>query len=147
MYTIGQISKMFHLPISTIRYYDKQGLFPYIERVSGIRKFSEKEVEALRVIECLKKSGLEIKVIKDFMDWCTQGSSTYDKRGALFIAQRENVKSEIERLNNTLAIIEFKCWYYSQLQQGKTEEMVNDLIPNKLPPEIKTLYEYTHSPE
>ena len=61
MYTIGQISEMFQLPISTLRYYDKEGLFPDLERSSGIRRFSEKEIEALRVIECLKKSGLEIK--------------------------------------------------------------------------------------
>ena len=69
MYTIGQISEMFQLPISTLRYYDKEGLFPDLERSSGIRRFSEKEIEALRVIECLKKSGLEIKDIKLFMEW------------------------------------------------------------------------------
>ena len=51
MYTIGQVAEMFGLPISTLRYYDKQGLFPNMERVSGIRKFSEAEIEALRVIE------------------------------------------------------------------------------------------------
>lgn len=67
MYTIGQVSEMFGLPISTLRYYDKQGLFPGMERISGIRKFSEKEIETLRVIECLKRSGLEIKDIKQFM--------------------------------------------------------------------------------
>lgn len=69
MYSIGQISEMFHLPISTLRYYDKEGLFPEMERQHGIRQFSEKEVEALRVIECLKASGLEIKDIKQFMEW------------------------------------------------------------------------------
>ena len=63
MYTIGQVSEMFDLPISTLRYYDKQGLFPGMVRVSGIRKFSESELESLRVIECLKKSGLEIRDI------------------------------------------------------------------------------------
>ena len=51
MYTIGQVSELFRLPVSTLRYYDKEGLFPGLERVSGIRKFSEKELETLRVIE------------------------------------------------------------------------------------------------
>lgn len=55
MYSIGQVAEMFGLPISTLRYYDKQGLFPNMERVSGIRKFGDTEIEALRVIECLKK--------------------------------------------------------------------------------------------
>ena len=58
MYTIGQVSEMFDLPISTLRYYDKEGLFPTMQRDSCIRKFGEKELEALRIIECLKKSGL-----------------------------------------------------------------------------------------
>lgn len=49
---------MFDLPVSTLRYYDKEGLFPNMQRVSGIRKFSDNEIEAIRVIECLKKSGL-----------------------------------------------------------------------------------------
>ena len=64
MYTIGQVSEMFDLPISTLRYYDKQGLFPEMTRVSGIRKFDDTEIDALSVIECLKRSGLEIKDIK-----------------------------------------------------------------------------------
>ena len=66
MYTIGQVSEMFHLPISTLRYYDKEGFFPNLERKGNIRYFSDNELEAIRVIECLKKSGLEIKDIKQF---------------------------------------------------------------------------------
>lgn len=80
MYTIGQVSEQFDLPVSTLRYYDKEGLFPALTRTSGIRRFGEQELEALRVIECLKRSGLEIKEIKQFMEWCAQGSETYPQR-------------------------------------------------------------------
>ena len=98
MYTIGQVSELFGLPISTLRYYDKEGLFPTMQRDSGIRKFGEKELEALRVIECLKKSGLEIKDIKQFMAWCVQGSETYPQRRELFLHQKAAVEAEIERM-------------------------------------------------
>lgn len=54
MYSIGEVSEMFDLPVSTLRYYDKEGLFPDMMRVSGVRKFSDRELETLRVIECLK---------------------------------------------------------------------------------------------
>ena len=91
MYTIGQVSEMFELPVSTLRYYDKEGLFPDIKRISGIRKFDEKEIEAIRVIECLKRSGMEIKDIKKFMEWCTEGKKTYSKRRDLFIKQKKDV--------------------------------------------------------
>ena len=52
MYTIGEVSKMFNIPISTLRYYDKEGLFPNIKRKSGIRQFSNTEIEAIRVFNC-----------------------------------------------------------------------------------------------
>ena len=64
MYTIGQVSEMFAIPVSTLRYYDKEGLFPNLKRVGGIRQFGDDELELLRIIECLKKTGLEIKDIK-----------------------------------------------------------------------------------
>ena len=51
MYTIGEISKMFHVPVSTLRYYDKEGLFPNLERSSGIRQFSDKEIETTNLIK------------------------------------------------------------------------------------------------
>ena len=63
-YSIGEVSQMFDLPASTLRYYDKEGLLPHIQRQgTGIRRFDQRTIEALRVIECLKKSGMEIKDI------------------------------------------------------------------------------------
>ena len=145
MYTIGQVSEMFGLPISTLRYYDKQGLFPGMERVSGIRKFSDTEIEALRVIECLKKSGLEIKDIKQFMDWCVEGASTYPQRKELFEKQRKTVETEIEHMNKVLDMIKFKCWYYEQAVQDGNEDRVQSMIPDNLPEEIQKAYENAHS--
>ena len=118
-YSIGRVSEMFGLPVSTLRYYDKEGLFPNMERVSGIRKFSDKELETLRVIECLKKSGLEIKDIKQFMEWCSQGSSTYSKRRELFERQKENIECRISHLEQALDMIKFKCWYYDTTEPTK----------------------------
>ncbi|MCI5811610.1 MAG: MerR family transcriptional regulator, partial [Clostridiales bacterium] len=83
MATIGQVAAMFHLPVSTLRCYDKEGLFPHLERQSGIRKFGEREIETLRIVECLKASGLEIREIRQFMQWTTEGSATYPQRRQL----------------------------------------------------------------
>ena len=145
MYTIGQISEMFHLPISTLRYYDKEGLFPDIERQSGIRKFSEKEVEALRVIECLKASGLEIKDIKQFMVWVREGSATYAQRKQLFEDRRAAVEEEMRQLEKTLAMIRFKCWYYETALRDGNEDGISAMLPAHLPPEIQGLYDLGHS--
>lgn len=106
MYTIGQVAEMFDLPISTLRYYDKQGLFPQIIRESGIRKFSENEIEALRVIECLKKSGLEIKDIKLFMDWCAEGPATYSDRFQLIRNQKKTRESRNQTVTQNFGYAE-----------------------------------------
>lgn len=144
MYTIGQVSKMFHLPISTLRYYDKQGLFPGMERTSGIRRFTDKELEALRIIECLKKSGLEIKDIKQFMDWCMEGASTFPQRKAMFEKQKQAVEAEIARMNKVLDMLKFKCWFYEQAIAEGTDERIKSLLPDRLPPDIQTAYDNAH---
>ena len=145
MYTIGQVSEMFHLPISTLRYYDKEGLFPQMTRRSGIRKFGEGELEALRVIECLKKSGLEIKDIKQFMTWCVEGASTYPDRKKLFENRKRIVEEEIVRLQKTLDMLKFKCWYYNTAIRDGNEKNLSAMIPNGLPPEVRKLYDNAHS--
>ena len=145
MYSIGQVAEMFGLPISTLRYYDKQGLFPNMERVSGIRRFSDAEIEALRVIECLKKTGMEIKNIRQFMDWCAEGPSTYPQRKAMFEAQRAHMEAELEQMNRTLDMLKFKCWYYEQAMKDGSEDGLKALIPDRLPEEIRKAYENAHS--
>lgn len=146
MYSIGQVAEMFGLPISTLRYYDKQGLFPNMERVSGIRKFGDTEIEALRVIECLKKAGMEIKDIRQFMIWCGEGASTYQQRLELFQRRRAEVEQELARLKKTLAMIDFKCWYYTQALATGSEDFTA-AIPEGLPEEIRALYELSHGEE
>ena len=145
MYTIGQVAEMFDLPISTLRYYDKQGLFPKLTRESGIRKFSDNEIEALRVIECLKKSGLEIKDIKLFMEWCAEGSATYSNRFELIHKQKERVEAEIQQLHKTLDMLTYKCWYYTQAMEDGNEDKAKALTPDGLPEDIQNVYDNSHS--
>lgn len=145
MYTIGQVSEMFDLPVSTLRYYDKEGLFPSMQRRSGIRQFGKAEVEALRVIECLKASGLEIKDIRKFMAWCVEGPSTYAQRKDLFETRKAAVEAEMIRLQKTLDMLKFKCWYYETAIKDGSEDKLKDLLPDNLPVEIKKLYDNTHA--
>ena len=65
-------------------------------------------LEALRVIECLKNSGMQIKEIREFMDWCAQGDSTLERRKEMFYAQRENILKKMNELQKTLDMVEFK---------------------------------------
>ena len=144
MYTIGQISEMFQLPVSTLRYYDKEGLFPHMTRVSGIRKFSDTEIECLRMIECLKKTGMEIKEIKQFMTWCAEGPSTYAQRKELFENRRESLEHDMLELQKNMALIQFKCWYYEQAVRDGDETRLSRLRPEEMPDEIRQAYLRSH---
>ena len=144
MYTIGQVSEMTGLPVSTLRYYDKEGLFPGMERQSGIRKFGDRELEALRVIECLKKSGLEIRDIRQFMDWCAQGSETYPQRRELFVRQKAAVEAELERMERVRDMLIFKCWYYEQAMADGNEDRLSAMPPEEMPADIRRPWENAH---
>lgn len=144
MYTIGQISEMFGIPISTLRYYDRERLFPDMQRCSGIRQFTEKEIEILHVIECLKMSGLEIRDIRQFMNWCSEGSQTYEKRHDLFQKRKAAVEAELEQLKKALDMICFKCWYYEQAMKDGNEERIKKMLPDRLPGEIQAIYNHAH---
>ena len=140
-YTIGQVAEMFDLPISTLRYYDKEGLFPTLERKSGIRKFSDVEIDALRIIECLKSSGLEIKDIKQFMDWCTQGPATYVQRKELFERRLDALEEEMARLSRMRDMLKYKCWYYDTALADGGEERIQAMLPDNLPSDVQELYD------
>ena len=144
MYSIGEISKMFQLPISTLRYYDKEGLFPHLKRVNGVRQFSESEIETLRVIDCLKKSGLEIKEIKEYMSLCSLGNTTLKQRKEIFEKQKEEVLKEMEKLQKVLSMLNYKCWYYDQAIEKNDEAYVQALSFNQFPPQIQQYYKHSH---
>lgn len=87
-YTIGQAAQKANLSPSTLRYYDKEGLLPFLLRSeNGIRMFTDTDLEILTIIDCLKKTGMSIKEIKHFMELASQGDSTISERLAL-IQQR-----------------------------------------------------------
>lgn len=80
-YSIGEVSQTTNIPISTLRYYDREGMFPKLARSNGgIRVFSEKEVATIKVIDCLKNTGMPIKDIKNFLDWGEEGDASLQKR-------------------------------------------------------------------
>ena len=119
-YTIGQVAKLTGLSISTIRYYDKEGLLNGINRKSGIRSFNDKDLNTIRVIECLKNSGMLIKEIRDFMKLCEEGDSSLNERYNFFLDQEKKVQDQIKSLNQTLKLI--KLFYYRGLNEWKNEK-------------------------
>lgn len=142
MYLIGEISKKFDLPVSTLRYYEKEGLLINIKRNSaGVREFDDEDVNSLAVIECLKKSGMPLKDIKQFLDWCNAGDSTIKKRRDMFLKRKLDVEKQMEELQKVLDYIKYKCWYYDTAYNDNTEKNVSKLTVDEFPKDIKKSYE------
>ncbi len=120
-YTIGEVAKVLNLSASTLRYYDKEGLMPFVERkASGIRVFKNDDIGALRIIECLKNTGMPIKEIKRFIDLTLVGDDSIDERLNIILKQRESVLQQIEELKGHLATLDHKKWYYETAKEAGT---------------------------
>jgi DNA-binding transcriptional MerR regulator len=123
-YSISEVAKELDLTAYTLRYYDNEGLMPFVERSpSGTRVFKESDIEALKVIECLKATGMSIKEIKNFIDWCSEGDSTLQQRYDMFIERKATVEAQIEELKKTMELIEHKCLYYKTALDAGTEDI------------------------
>lgn len=114
-YTMKDISSLYNLSQHTIRYYDKEGLLPFVKRdASGNRVFSETDKDIISIICTLKDTGMSIKDIKGFVDACQNGVTT-EMRLAL-INHRDNIVNQIKILNDGLRFIDDVLIESSQLQ-------------------------------
>jgi len=138
LYTVGEMAKRIGVAPSTLRYYDKEGLLPFVERSSGgIRMFKDADFEWLQVIECLKKTGMQLVDIKSFIEKSMQGDETIGERLLLIVKQKEAVKLQIEELNATLKTLEFKHWYYETAKNAGTTEVPRNMTLEELPEEYR----------
>lgn len=114
-YTIGQAAERAGLSADTLRYYDKQGLLPFVARAeNGYRVFTEEDFAWLDTIACLKGTGMELKDIRTFIRWCMQGDSTLQNRLDLILARKREVESQISQLRGNLNKLEQKIDHYRQ---------------------------------
>ena len=143
-YTIKDMSELTGLPASTLRYYDKQGLLPNLKRDgNNIRIFSDEDYASLRLIDCLKRSGLSIKDIKKFIDMAGK-EEALTGRLEIFRKRREILKKELENLKSILGVIEYKCWYYEKACEAGSDSAVKNLKPSEIPEQFHEALRHLH---
>ena len=121
-YTMKQVSEKTHLTPHTLRFYEKEGLLPFVGRTSsGIRRYSDSDLEWLSVICCLKGTGMSVKQIHEYIELCIQGDDTLEQRRQIFINQRQCVLQQIEDLKKHLEKVDYKIAIYDQaIEELKT---------------------------
>lgn len=111
-YTITKVSEMLNLAPSTIRYYERVNLLPKIGRKkNGVRYFTDSDLERLKMICCLKKTGMTIQDINKCFFYCDQGDCMIDERLRIFMAHRQHILKEIEELQKHLTRVDEKIDY------------------------------------
>ena len=137
-YTVGEMARRLGVPASTIRYYDKEGLLPFVGRSSGgIRVFTEKDFEWLRIIECLKKTGMSLKDIREYIELAMQGDETIARRLELFRKQRTVLEARMAELQQTMDTLDYKCWFYETAAARGSTEGISDLPDEALPEALR----------
>lgn len=119
-YSIKEVADYFHLPISTIRYYDKKGLLPFVSKnEAGYRVFSESDFGFIKTICCLKNTGMPIKDIRTYINLCMQGTASIQQRRELLQQHKKNVLKQQQVLHDNLKEITTK------IQRYASEDSVN----------------------
>lgn len=115
-YTIKQAAEITGLSAHTLRYYDREGLIPLLNRTpSGIRKYTDTDINWLQLICCLKRSGMSIEKIKEFMLLCLKGKTTCEARHQLLTEHRELILKQLKELKESLEIVDFKLAHYQEV--------------------------------
>ncbi len=141
-YTIGTAAEKLNMSASALRYYDKEGLLPFVHRsAGGIRIFKDSDLERLRLINCLKATHMPIKDIKAFIYSYTEGDATIKRRRDMFYERKLAVEEQMATLQKALDMINYKCWFYDMAVEAGSTEALKSLKDGDIPEEIRRLKE------
>ncbi|MDF2925824.1 MAG: MerR family transcriptional regulator [Paenibacillaceae bacterium] len=138
-YTIKDVAEATGLSIFTIRFYDKEGLLPFVSKdAAGRRVFTESDLYMIRTICCLKDTGMQIKDIRKYIDFCMQGTSSIEPRKTLLSAHRMKIIADIEALHHNLAQLDSKLDIYNsphavEIINGQIKHVADEKRENSLP--------------
>lgn len=120
--SISEAAQEAGLTAYTLRYYDKEGLLPFVKRTSGGgRRFTDTDMSWLQLISCMKTIGMSVKEIRQYIAWCRAGDRTLQRRHDFFVAKRAETVARIAELKKSLAKFEFKINYYNEALAAGTD--------------------------
>ncbi len=123
--TIAEVSKKYELTPDTIRYYEKEGLIPKVPRnKNGIRNFDEESCAWIEFIKCMRSAGMEIEILKKYVELYWKGADTVKERKELLEEQRTRLLKKQQDINATLERLNYKIKVYDEIQQGKRKHFM-----------------------
>lgn len=124
--TIAEVSEKYNISQDTLRYYERIGLIPRVNRnKSGIRDYTEEDCRWIEFIKCMRSAGLSIEVLIEYVQLVQQGDSTIEARKELLIEQRNQLIRKIEEMQKTLERLNYKISVYEQKILEREKELGN----------------------
>ena len=110
---IAEVSQQYDISADTLRYYERIGLLPAVNRhLGGIRDYNDLDMRRIAFIKCMRNAGLPIDVLIEYMELVQQGDSTMVARKDILIAQREQLVARMAEMQKTLDLLNYKISVY-----------------------------------
>lgn len=111
--TIAEVSEKYNITTDTLRYYERIGLLPPVNRTSGgIRNYSENDCNWVSFIICMRHAGIPVEVLIDYVNMFQQGDKTRKARKELLIEQRAQLQKNLVELQETIDHLDWKIKHY-----------------------------------
>ena len=128
MYTIKEVAEKMEVSEHTLRFWAKNGLFPFITRnKNNIRLFSDDDLNWVRIVKCLRSIGTETKLVKRYIDLCIIGDSTIPERYEIIKTTKDKALKQMEELKNQLALLDYKEEHYKNLIKNNLHDNWNPM--------------------
>lgn len=126
MYSMKQVCEETHMTYQTLKYYCNEGLIPNVKRDSNNHRiFDDADVKWTKDLICLKKCGMSIQEMKDYLALCLQGESTIPQRKEMLAQKQQALRDSIRELEDSIAFIDWKQNFYDDVLSGKRPYVSN----------------------
>lgn len=126
IYTMMQVCRELDMTYQTLKFYCNEGLIPNVKRDANNRRvFDERDVKWIKDLSCLKKCGMSIQEMKEYLDLCMQGPSTIRQRKAILTKKQEKLRLSIKELEDSIAYIGWKQNFYDEVLSGQRPYISN----------------------
>ena len=122
---IAEVSKRYGISSDTLRYYERIGLIPPVNRNKiGIRDYSEIDVKRVEFIKCMRSAGMPIEVLIEYVGLYQQGDRTIEARKDILKEQREKLVAKMKEMQKTLDILDYKIEVYEKAVMKIEKELI-----------------------
>ena len=120
LYTMMQVCKETNMTYQALKFYCNEGLIPHVKRDKNNRRvFDERDVAWIQSLTCLKKCGMSIQEMKEYLELCLQGEATIPQRKEMLARKQEALRETVQELQNSIAYIDWKQNFYDEVLSGK----------------------------